>query len=376
MDGTVAFSDYMGYVGLDPTVKVAWGERGRICRLVIDTTGDHIGIRPQDIFEGPSRVTKATSKGLEKYVIDSLGGVLKGPGPLGEPIDISDPGSTGLAVDFSNDDLVVLNAKVESFAEGCPSCLAPIGPGTFDLYDSEGRSLGSGFGGPEGGYPGLSGGANGVAVDPETHDIWVANRREYAGGVRRVEKFIRTNPHVIPDTTVIAPAFEDPSGETVRLRGVLNPDGLETDNCHFEYGLTQALGSSIACSQGHKFSGSDDVAVSAVVPATKGKRFWYRLAADNANNQPAYSNPEKFLPQDDPKLEFIGIDRINTDGARLRTEFDPNGGNTSYHFEWGRDGNFEFSTPESKTFGFLSSTEGLRRHQQVRPRHQGALEPD
>ena len=44
------------------------------------------------------------------------------------------------------------------------------------------------------------------------------------------------------------------------------------------------------------------------------------------------------------------MDRINTDGVRFLTEFDPNGGNASFHFEWGPKGEgFDESTPESKT---------------------------
>ena len=35
---------------------------------------------------------------------------------------------------------------------------------------------------------------------------------------------------------------------------------------------------------------------------------------------------------------FLAVDRINTDGVRFLTEFDPNGGNASYHFEWGPKG--------------------------------------
>src|SRR5262249_27079725 len=63
------------------------------------------------------------------------------------------------------------------------------------------------------------------------------------------------------------------------------------------------------------------------------------------------------IPQGKPIISgFVAVDRINTDGVRFLTEFDPNGGNASYHFEWGPKGSgFDESTPESPTFGFLSS---------------------
>ncbi len=96
--------------------------------------------------------------------------------------------------------------------------------------------------------------------------------------------------------------------------------------------------------------------VSAEIPTEKGVHYFYKLSAKNGDNQVATSNVEKFVPQGKPILQgFLAVDRINTDGVRFLTEFDPNGGNASYHFEWGPKGSgFDQSTPESATLGFLS----------------------
>ena len=60
-------------------------------------------------------------------------------------------------------------------------------------------------------------------------------------------------------------------------------------------------------------------------------------------------------PATDQLFEALDYSRINTDGVRFLTEFDPNGGNASYHFEWGLKGEgLNKSTPESDTFGFES----------------------
>ena len=96
--------------------------------------------------------------------------------------------------------------------------------------------------------------------------------------------------------------------------------------------------------------------MSASVPVTKGNWFFFRLSAKNANERVSRSGPRRFIPQGKPILgAFNGVELINTDGAQFRSEFEPNGGNASVHFEYGVNGNFEFSTPETATVGFTST---------------------
>ena len=363
-EGTLLFSDYIGYVGLEPTVKKRWGERGRICRAAIDPDGDYWGIRPQDFAEPPSKVVKVDPEGWEIFEVNSDSDNVDFEWIFG-PEEKEDPASTGVAIDSSNGDVVILSAAQENNDPvNCPTCWSATGKGSFSLYDNDGRFLGGGYGGPEGGYLGLAGGANGVTVDADTHDVWVANRREYAGGVRRVEKFERTNPHTIADATTIAPDYDDPGGESVTLQGIVNPDGVATTKCRFLIADRQAMVGhpdtrSIDCAEGQAFAGDDDVEVSVEAPATKGKRWWYRLIVENADGYTSVSNPEKFTPQGLPIVPFLGIDRINTDGARLLVDLDPNGGNASYEFEWGQDGVFDRSVGSPKTYGFTTKVEAF-----------------
>ena len=316
-----------GSPGYQPGVKTSWEERGRPCRLVFDSHGDIYGIKSSaGPFGGEFNIVKLTEHGLEYYELNQGGD------------------SAGLTVDSTNDDVFAIKGGTFS---GNPS--------TFELYDSEGRLLGGGWGGPDPShsYEGLEA-AIGIAVEPVTGDVWVANRRSYAGGARHVEKFIPTEPHVIPDVTADTPGYADPTGETVTLRGSVDADGVETTNCHFEYGTTQELSQSVPCSEGNSFNGSGEEEVTATIPTTKGKRYYYKLSSKNGNEQVALSNEQAFLPQGKPKVSFTGADQINTDGARLKTEFDPNGGNASYLFEYGQNGSFDHSTPASETFGFVS----------------------
>ncbi len=286
------------------------------CRPVFDSENFLYGLHTEGGESG--RLKKFAYDGTELY-------------------EVSSNTSRAIAIDYSNDDVFALRSN-----------------NTFEMYDKEGRKLGSGWGVTAGPYAGLAGGPRGIAVDPVTHDVWIANRREYPGGVRRVEKFERTNPHIIPDSTAIEPDYNHPTGDTVRLQGIVNPDGVPTTDCHFEYGPTQQLGTSIDCSEGHVFNGSTDQAVTTnPLVFGKGARYYYRLSTKNANNQIALSNMQAFIPQGNPILNLSFVDRIKTDGARFSAEFDPNGGNGSFYVEFGEAGGpLNQTTPDSTVFGF------------------------
>jgi hypothetical protein len=344
LSGAEIETDFIGPEGIQPGVKVRGGETLLACQMVTDNNNDLYGITPGGFFGGGAAAYKLRPDGLQYYMLNHR------------------EDSTALAVDSSDNDVFVLNGG---------TCCEPD-QGNFELYDEDGRLLGSGFGAPQGSYPGIGSSSQGIAVDPATHDVWVASRHEYtAGGVTHVEKFVRTNPHVIPDTTATPAEYPDPKGEHMIMTGILNADGVETNDCHFEYGIEttgtpesvvtganlERLDHTVPCQQGSHFSGSEDHVVSAEIPTEKGARYYYKLSAKNVeNNQVTTSNVEKFVPQGKPILPgFLAVDRINTDGVRFLTEFDPNGGNASYHFEWGPAGSgFDESTPESPTFGFIS----------------------
>ena len=319
--------DYAGSPGLQPNTKRKWSERGSFCKEVFNNEGELYAIKQAGgELGGDGRVIKITPQGLERYWINTFAD------------------SSGVAVDHSNDNVFIIRQN-----------------GTFEAYDSEGRLLGSGWGVPDAGhsYLGLGSGSEGITVDPATHDVWVTNRRNYGSGVRHVEKFIATNPHVIPDTTVLAPDYSDPTGNTIIFRGTLNPDGVETTGCYFEYGPTQALGSTVPCAEGNNFSSEQEV-TSTPAPMTKGQRYWYRLVAKNSDEQLAKSNSEAFLPQGKPILDLAFVDRISTDGIRARAEFDPNGGNASFHIEYGvKGGPLDHSSPETSTVGFTTQEQGV-----------------
>ncbi len=216
----------------------------------------------------------------------------------------------------------------------------------ISVYDSEGGLL-SRFGEAEGGYEGLVS-PGGVAVDPATHDVYVTNNREYPGEARHVEKFVRGPASTVPDTdTGQATQPEDPTEAT--LHGVLNPDGVETIYCYFEYGESQSLGSIIPCKEGLELGGSSNIDVSAdIAGLVKGNKYWAKLFAANANEVVSDGGPESFTAQAPPIFEDVFADGVNTDGFRVNGTVNPNGGRTSYHWEYGPTNEYGFQTAEKR----------------------------
>ncbi len=328
-----------GSPGLKPSVNAKWSEFGNIQRTVADNDNNVYGIAIS-APDGDGYLVKDTAEAKEFYELNH-------PGEAAGP-------TTGIAVDHSDNNVFALRSN-----------------NTFESFDSEGRLLGKGWGTSDEGhsYAGLAGEPIGIAVDPETHDVWIANRRSYSG-VRRVEAFEAVNPHVIPDSTAVAPDYSDPTGNTIVLQGKVNPDGQETTDCHFEYGTKQSeLNKTLPCTQGNKIAGSADVAVTSVrIPVKHGIRYWYKLSTKNAGGQVAPSNTENFIPQGKPIVSGTVVDRISTDGARLKTELDPNGGNASVHFEYGvKGGPLDQRTPETDTVGFNSENENFGSTSQYQP---------
>jgi sugar lactone lactonase YvrE len=223
---------------------------------------------------------------------------------------------------------------------------------TIRQFDNTGTQL-SEFGAPAGGYEGLEDPA-GITVDPTTHDVWVANRRNY-GGARHVERFVKSGPFTVPTTKVVEPGYT--SAKTATLKGVLNPDGIETTDCHFEWGPTQAFGNVKACIQGNNQTGSADIPVTANVEGlTKGTVYYYRLSSKNGNGRVSSTGPKRFIAQVPPTLGIQLVENVNTDGVRLSAFSDPGGGDASIHFEYGIAGQgFEGSSEEKSLARLLTS---------------------
>ena len=177
----------------------------------------------------------------------------------------------------------------------------------------------------------------GIAVNENTHAVYVSRLNVGQGGL--VDVFVPKPPTTVPDTTSAA---ADPTPTSATLHGTVNPDGVELNDCHFEWGSTSTYGNSVECAEGHAFADSSDHAVSASVSGLElGKTYHYRLATRNgANNIYSYGLDRTFQAQGPAIASNEFVTEVNNDGARLHADIDPNGGDTTYRFEYATEAAF------------------------------------
>jgi hypothetical protein len=291
------------------------------CHTIVDSQGNFYAINnPQGFQVFP---TKFPPEPVQQGI---------GPEDKEELYRLGGQGSGEMAIDRSDDSVFISSG---------------FNPVTIQQWDSHGGRMGNAFGAPEVGYEGLQG-PGGIAVDPVTHDVWVSNNRQYGGGVRHIEKFERVGPFTVPTTdTTGATRPEGPGKATIH--GVLNPDGVATTSCVFKWGTNQETSNTIPCAEGNVHAGSSDIDVSATLTGlTKGTRYWYRLVANNANNRLSEGGPERFRAQNKPVIGVVFPDSVNTDGVRMNGNIDPNGGLTSYHWEYGPTEAYGFESPSKR----------------------------
>ena len=187
-------------------------------------------------------------------------------------------------------------------------------------------------------------GSGSIAVDESTGDVYVAN------GV--VDVYSPSGP-----ATTVADVDTDlpvPTPTTALLRGTLNPDGVATTDCKFEWGAGAGFESELPCDEGDVFSGSGDQHVSGEITGlTIGSTYHFRLVVENANGRVSYGLDRYFEAQGKPLLGKVYVNGLNTDSALLNAEIDSNKGSTNYRFEYGADTNYGTAVPVAVTDSFV-----------------------
>ena len=264
------------------------------------------------------------------YVPISYGG---GPvykfDPTGAVVGEIDPGpSRSVAIDPSNDNVYVDDSNHVNH-------YGPVG----NLLDTFGTAEG-----PPSGYPSLQS-SFGIAVDGDTHKVYVSNR----GFPNRIDIFSPSGPVTIPDVT--AEPATAVTGASATLHGAIHPDGIDTTDCHFEYGIGSSYNYTAPCEVGgvptNIFPGtSGNTAVSAEVTGLiKGSTYHFKLTGLNSSGVTARSNDESFSASDKPQVGNENVTKLNADSAQLNADVDPDGGITKYQFEWGTDENYGNTVP-------------------------------
>ena len=117
------------------------------------------------------------------------------------------------------------------------------------------------------------------------------SQRDAAGRQVRPDRAV-----TIPDVT--AEPATDVGATSATLHGVVNPDGIDTTDCLFQYGIDANYNLTAPCEIGgvptSVISGSSDVSVSAPVSGlAKGSTYHYKLTAKNANEVLSQSNDDR-----------------------------------------------------------------------------------
>jgi hypothetical protein len=226
----------------------------------------------------------------------------------------------------------------------------------------------------------VSGGATGVAVDPNTDEVYVAMGDRVAqystAGVLETEFEVgplaenqriavdaqtgdiyitRRNDVAIFGPTVRLPdAATDPAGEVspegdATLNGTVNPNGVELTECAFEYGTTTGYGEAVPCAEspGEIGSGEAGVPVHADLSGLPPARYHFRLIAANSNSVggPSVGEDESFAVPGRPEV-FGEVGNPTATEADLRAEINPGNAETTYRFEYGTTESYGQSTPD------------------------------
>ncbi|HEX3242411.1 MAG TPA: hypothetical protein VHQ97_04975 [Solirubrobacterales bacterium] len=285
------------------------------------------------------------------YVVYAVNGCCSGSGrvvgkfdPEGHFLYQVDPGpASDIAVDQTTGDLFVNHGQF----------------GGMDIteYNSSGTPIDR-FGGPEPAaeYEGLNNFARSLAVNQQTHDVYVMNQNQQCDVGNSGCEFSERHPHIdvfAPGSAITIPtvALESPvlHPTEVTLRGTVDPDGGgATTDCHFEWASQSqwqsehTYANSTPCTPGGPFSGSGVNQVSATLTGlTQGTRYHYRLVSNNAtgeaNGLDARTADATFRPQGPPIVVDEFVSGVNTDNLDLNADVEPNGGETTYQIEWGAD---------------------------------------
>jgi hypothetical protein len=133
---------------------------------------------------------------------------------------------------------------------------------------------------------------------------------------------------------------------TATLNGTVDPNGSSV-RWYFEYGTTTAYG--LSSGGEDTGAGDGDVPVAAGLEGlSPGTTYHYRVIATNADGG-AEGADRTFRTASGPRLAGISSTaarEVGPTSASLRSRIDPNGGETTYHFEYGLSQSYGSRTPD------------------------------
>ena len=147
-----------------------------------------------------------------------------------------------------------------------------------------------------------------------------------------------------PTATTEAVSGLTQEGKTATLNGTVNPEGDDT-HYHFEYGKTTSYGTNVPVPSADVGYGTSNVkvtnSVSALTPSTT---YHVRLVAANADGT-TYGSDQMFTTMGPPLATTQPATSVTSTGAILNGIVNPEGVETTYHFEYGKTTSYGTSVP-------------------------------
>ena len=178
----------------------------------------------------------------------------------------------------------------------------------------------------------IADGPQGLAARGSTGDVYVSNAASPKVQVYGL-------PIIAPD--VVTGTASNRTGASATLNGTVDPDGVELEECKFEYGLTISYGQSAPCAESPAAigSGKGPISVHADISGlSSGSTYHFRVAARNENSAtPTQGEDNSFITLG-PIVSAGSIASVSDTSVTLKAQVDPNGEATTYHFEYGDQG--------------------------------------
>ena len=212
------------------------------------------------------------------------------------------------------------------------------GAGQAKAYDSSGNHLYDIGKGIDGFNP------QGVAVDPTTHDLYVADE-----GNHKVRVFAPGAVELQP--TVTTGAASAINGSSATLSAKVDPEGFVVTDCHFELVPDEQFEDSgyqdvtteeeVPCEQ-DPGDGSGDVAVSANASSLKGgSKYHFRVVASNANPHSTAAGADASFETTGPTVSGESVSDVSSTTATLHASVNPHGAETTFQFEYVTEAAFQ-----------------------------------
>ncbi len=172
----------------------------------------------------------------------------------------------------------------------------------------------------------------GIAANSSTHAVYVPDIPS-----RAVAIFEPAGPNVVTS------APENIQSTSFRLSGQIEPTEGPVSECYFEYGTDDTYGHKLKCDPEPDFNVSTSVSaeLTGLIP---GKTYHYRLVASNSKGTSDGEDQQLSTPQP-PQISSLYSSELTETTAIFHAEINPNGFDTTYHFEFGPTGTYGSRAP-------------------------------